>query len=250
MKINIRFGQPTPYDYQTVIDQFSGTSYKSFRTSSIPLVEFWKHTEVRLNMLCNALNLNPESTLLCFEYPTPPKKGKGKASMTDLMILSDEYKIAIEAKFTEYAKGKPELIKKWNKGSTENKNLVLQYWRDLIDPFSKGMDDKAILNVDYQFFHRTASACKDTKRAIVVYQVFYDDETKEYLAAYIEKLQNYINVLNPKENLIFYLWEIEAIQDVFKKKENDNPFLIMKSRTIYEFRKTNLKKITPSKPVQ
>ncbi len=244
MKIDIRFGQPTPYDYQTIIDQFSGTSYNTFRTSSIPLVQFWKNTKERLNELVDFIELNQTETTLCFEYPTKPKKGKGKASMTDLMIITRDTKVAIEAKFTEYEKGKPELIKEWNKDSTDNKKLVLQYWKDLIDPFSNGIDDKALLNVEYQFFHRTASACKDTKRAIVVYQVFYDDETKEYLVAYIEKLQNYIKVLNPKENLNFYLWKIEAIQKVFKKKDTDNPFLIMKNRNVYEFGKTNLKQIT------
>ena len=246
MKIDIRFGQPTPYDYQTIIDQFSGTSYNTFRTSSIPLVQFWKNTKERLNELVDFIKLNPIETTLCFEYPTKPKKGSGKASMTDLMILSDKCKIAIEAKFTEYEKGKPEIIKEWNKDNSENKKLVLQYWKDLIDPFSNGMDDETLLNVEYQFFHRTASACKDSKRAIIVYQVFYDDETKKYLAGYIEKLQNYIRVLNPKENLKFYLWEIEAVQKVFKKKDTDNPFLIMKNRNVYEFGKMNLKEIAPN----
>jgi hypothetical protein len=243
MKIDIRFGLPVPYEYETIIDQFSGTSYKTFRTSSIPLVQFWENTEIRLKELLEKVGINPEITALCFEYPIKPKKGTGKASMTDLMILSDECKIAIEAKFTEYAKSKPELIKKWNNGRTENKNLVLQYWKDLIEPFSNGLDDEALLNIEYQFFHRTASACKDTTRAIVVYQVFYDDKTKDYLAAYIEKLQNYIKVLNPNDNLNFYLWEIEALQKVVQKKDTDNPFLIMKKREVYSFGRQALKRI-------
>jgi hypothetical protein len=245
MELKLRFGQPEPYDYDTIIDQFSGTSFKSFQTSSIPLVQFWKDTETLLNQLLKKLNLDLVETTLCFEYPTSPKKGKGKASMTDLMIITADAKVAIEAKFTEYTpKGSIELIRKWkNEGDVENRKLVLQYWKDLIEPFCDGMDDGALLNVEYQFLHRTASACKDTSQAIVVYQVFYDDETKEYLAAYIEKLKNYIKVINPKENLIFYLWEIEATQMIFQKKVVDNPFLIMKNQVVYSFGKQTLEKI-------
>jgi len=55
MNIDIRFGHPQPYCYNTILDQFSGTSINSFRTSSIPLVQFWKNNEVYLNEItsCN-----------------------------------------------------------------------------------------------------------------------------------------------------------------------------------------------------
>jgi hypothetical protein len=246
MKIDIRFGQPTPYNYETIIDHFSGTSYSTFRTSSIPLVQFWKDTETRLGKLFKVLNLDPRHTTLCFEYPTPPQKGKGKSSMTDLMVFAEDIKVAIEAKFTEYTpNGSIKLIKHWGKkGNTENKKLVLQYWKDLIGPFSYGMDDEALLNVEYQFFHRTASACKDIKQAIVVYLVFYDEETKKHLGSFIKKLKNYITVINPKDNLKFYLWQVEVSQKVAKKKDTDNPFLIMKKREVYRIGSSNLGKIS------
>lgn len=245
MELDIRYGYPEPYDYDTIIDQFSGTSFNSFRTSSIPLVQFWRDTEVRLKELLEAIGLSVEKSTLCFEYPTKPKKGKGKASMTDLMILSPDSKTAIEAKFTEYTpKGSTELIRNWKEdGNSENKKLVLQYWKDLIEPFSEGMDDKALLNVDYQFFHRTASACIDVRRANVVFQVFHDNETKNYLDKYEAKLRNYIKVLNPKYNLNFFLWKVEVIQKVQQRKNTDNPFLIMKNREVYSFGKEKIDKI-------
>lgn len=246
MKIDIRFGQPVPYEYETIIDQFSGTSFNSFQTSSIPLVQFWKDTETRLNELLKEVNLDLGETTLCFEYPTSPKKGKGKASMTDLMIITADAKVAIEAKFTEYTpKGSIELIKKWkNEGDVENRKLVLQYWKNLIEPFSDGMDDGTLLNVEYQFFHRTASACKDVTQANVVYLVFYDEETKKYLGSFIKKLKNYITIINPKDSLKFYLWQVEVFQKVNKKKDTDNPFLIMKEREVYGIGSSNLEKIS------
>ena len=90
--------------------------------------------------------------------------------MTDLMILCDDFKIAIEAKFTEYAKMKTDPIDKWkNNGDKENRLKGLNYWTSLISPFSNGFDNEALQQISYQFYHRTASACKDSKRAFVVY---------------------------------------------------------------------------------
>ena len=75
------------------------------------------------------LPLNLGEPKFCFEYPVPVNGGKGKASMTDLMILADNYAIAIEAKWTE-CKHKYEVIGDWeNSGDAVNHKKVL---KDLI----------------------------------------------------------------------------------------------------------------------
>jgi Domain of unknown function (DUF6946) len=244
MNMELRFGQPYPYDFDTILDQFSGTKINSIRTSSIPLVQFWKQTDSRLSELFSKIEEFSEKKVLCFEYPTKPQEGKGKASMTDLMILCDDFKIAIEAKFTEYAKMKSDPISKWKikTDNIANKKMVLHYWTSLIKPFSNGLDDISLQEISYQFYHRTASACKETEKAIVIYQLFYDKDTYESLEKFKNELRNYVRILNPNDKLSFYIWEIEVIQKI--KDNNDiDPFTVMKFQNVYEFQKTDLYKI-------
>ena len=181
MQVEIRFGKPDSYDYDTILDQFSGTKINTIRTSSVPLVQFWKDTDLRLKELFSLIPLSSGRPILCFEYPTT-QEGKGKSSMTDLMILCDDSKIAIEAKFTEYAKMTSDPIGQWgNDKNIENRKKVLDYWTDLIKPFSNGYDNESLQKISYQFYHRTASACKYSENAIVIYQLFYDNEINKPL---------------------------------------------------------------------
>jgi len=163
--------------------------------------------------------------------------------MTDLMILGNHLNIAIEAKFTEYFKNKPQLIKQWlSEGNAENRKTVLGYWTSLIKLFSKGFSEKHLNQVCYQFYHRTASACKTFGNAIVVYQIFYDDETKGFVQKYKNEIKNYVKILNPKENLSFYIWEI-GVKQLIMDSDNINPFIEMKRNDMYEILKTRFEKI-------
>jgi len=235
MNIDLHFGHPNSYDYETLIDQFSGTKINSIRTSSVPLVQFWKNTEKHLYLLFDTLHLPAKDVALCFEYPTKPLKGKGKSSMTDLMIIGQDFKIAIEAKFTEYVKMNSEPISTWlQKGDKQkNKEEVLGYWKDLIRPFSQQLNESSIVNIDYQFFHRTASACKDVEKACVVYQIFYDAQTKNGVADYKNKLMTYVKLLNPNQKINFYAWEIE-IGQLLPDNINTDPFFQMRDRDVYK----------------
>lgn len=244
MSMELRFGLPYPYDFDTILDQFSGTKINSIRTSSVPLVQFWKEADLRLSELFSTIRVFSDKQVLCFEYPTKPQIGKGKASMTDLMILCDDFKIAIEAKFTEYKKMTRDPINKWKikTGNIANKQKVLQYWTSLIRPFSNGLDDSSSQKISYQFYHRTASACKETGKAIVIYQLFYDKDTIEYLEKFKNELRDYVKIINPNEKLNFYIWEIKVDQKNKDNKEID-PFTLMKFQNVYEFQETDLYKI-------
>lgn len=247
MKNQLYFGQPSSLEYDLVLDMFSGTKINSNRTSSIPLVQFWKDTDAKLQKLLSKIDSNlgfEKDISLCFEYPTKPLQGKGKASMTDLMILCGNYKIAIEAKFTEYTNGgDTENITKWLKSgdNPENRKLVLGYWKGLIKKFSDDLSEEKIGEINYQFFHRTASACHNTKNACVVYQVFYDEDTKKDMEAYIEELKSYVGLINPKEVLEYWVWKVKT-QQIIKDKE-ESPFQYMKSKEAYKFLKDELIKI-------
>ena len=83
-----------------VLDAFTGTRVNSCETSSLPLVEFWQPENLpQLETLLGKylVDLDLETGLKVFECPTVPKrKGRvlGPASMTDLMIIDNNWQIA------------------------------------------------------------------------------------------------------------------------------------------------------------
>ncbi len=110
----LHFGDPKNNKYNTILDLLSHAKINSFRTSTIPLAQYWKKTDEGLATLAKLLNVKLDHADLMFECPTPSYENN-RSSMTDLMIQSGEYKIAIEAKYTEYHKIKPEVetVKYW-----------------------------------------------------------------------------------------------------------------------------------------
>ncbi len=249
-------------------------SVNSERTSSLPLVQYWKPREngkvsesgKKLLDQCE-LTLDDEATF-CFEYPVPVNKdegGKGKASMTDLMITSSSHAIAIEAKWTE---GKPETIEHWC--TSENRSKVLKGWFKYINDYI-GSD---VLKIDefcrygdipYQMVHRIASACKTAmeksgRKAVVIYQLFYDGEpywsedvvtrkNMEDLAGELTQQYELLFSNNLPETISFRSVLIETrIRDIMKgdieivaKRSREDAaayndlFILMQERDIYEF---------------
>jgi hypothetical protein len=248
MSFELKFGKPDSYDYNTLLDQFSGTKINSVKTSSIPLVQFWKNTDKRLTQLGKYLDLNLDQNdlQLCFEYPTVPGQGKGKASMTDLMILAGDTQIAIEAKYTEYRRAE-EKVEKWRTKNGNNRQDVLQGWWDMIANF-RTVPNTNDPSIAYQFLHRTASACKgakkDVQQAIVVYQIFHDTNPQPYLDRFKKRLQKYVNIIKPEDSkLKFYTWEIEVIPPI-PDKIDPNPFIEMKTKPVYTFGKQDFNQLT------
>lgn len=242
MEQKLFFGKPENYQYDDILDLFSQSKINSIRTSSVPLVQYWKKTNQRFKSLKEMINLDSKRIDLCFEYPTA-SLGKNKSSMTDLMILSGHTKIAIEAKFTEYSKMPSDLVKKWRiEGNKENRAKVLKHWKGLLQGFTNGINQTKFEDISYQFLHRTASACKNCTEAIVIYQLFYDDRTKDYLPSYKNSLEEYSEYINPNNKLSFFIWEIEADQK-YKNEMINSPFIKMKSANIYNFKDENFSKI-------
>ncbi|MEQ8678802.1 MAG: hypothetical protein RLO17_23035 [Cyclobacteriaceae bacterium] len=234
MKASFFYGSPNGLSYDVILEIFSGTRVNSIRTSTVPLVQFWKKGARRVKKIESKLNLDLEKAKYCFEYPTSPK-GKGKSSMTDLMILAGDAKLAIEAKFTEYHKGKDLSLKEWKtKGNKENRDTVTKGWFEMISKFSavkfSDLDD-----ISYQFLHRTASACYNSNSAYVIYLIFYDSITKQSLNNYRQQLEGYCHTLKANSNLSFYIWEVETLQMINKGIDGENCFSMMKSKDLYSF---------------
>ena len=125
------------------------------------------------------LDLSPP-TDLSFEYAVAVRKGKGKASFSDLYILTDKVAVAVEAKYKEpmYEDvgtflGNP--IK-------DNRKSVLEGWLEIIAQTtgcSLLTDD--ILDLPYQLIHRTASACSaSSPEHAVIYLVFGEGSAISY----------------------------------------------------------------------
>ena len=199
------FGNPNKaHSWENVVSVFAAThSLHSETTSSLPLVQFWKPKRHGLKkVLVDACRLDCKGRDVekyCFEYPVPvhPKcGGRGKASMTDLMIITSSYVVAIEAKYTEYLCGKQESISQWLNNPSEgrdetisaNRKKVLQGWLSYIVKKGCAKQEQIdgllgeLSDVPYQLFHRIASACAaslDPKRKpVVIYQVFCDEKEK------------------------------------------------------------------------
>jgi hypothetical protein len=241
MNTKIQFGKTICREYDMLLDQLAKTQIHTIRTSSIPLAQFWKDTDERLKELSKeVVDLQDHDVTLCFEYHTS-SQGRGGASKTDLMLSCGDTEIAIEAKYTEYSKMPEESVSEWLKGGDpENRKQVLAGWWQMIEKFRQNPQQQTSEDIGYQFLHRTASACKDSENAIVIYQLFYDKEDeqqKEDLQEFKKCLKKYVELIGPNDKLKFYTLEVEAklLRDADTDIKKENPFLLMKNEDIYQF---------------
>jgi len=115
------WGDPHEANYELILDYFSGTKINSTRTSSVPLAQYWKETKNTLEHIGLATSTNLQGASVYFEYPTR-SFGKNRPSMSDVMIISENTKVAVEAKFTEYARTEYETIDSWYKNRPSEQN--------------------------------------------------------------------------------------------------------------------------------
>ena len=240
MKVqNCYWGNPKKSDYDLILDYYSATKINSIQTSSVPLAQYWKNTDRALEKVAKALGLQVEVADVYFEYPTKSSKSN-KASMSDVMIITENSKIAIEAKYTEYAKIKYETINDWlKKGNNKNKIDVLEHWKNIVSTFSN-LDLNNLQNLPYQFLHRSASACfENPGTAFVMFQLFWDDKTSGNLKIFINDIKKYVDIINPMPKLNYYIHTIEITNckiidknDVFQKIKDDDVYSFGKEEFI------------------
>lgn len=191
--------------YGEVLGDLSRTSVHSFRTSSIPLAEFWQPANLDIIRKLFAPHLpsfNPEVALKFFEFPTHAVwNGEviGRPSMTDIMVLDGEWQVAVEGKFTEYLFAPEKTIVGRLRECVTVDELsvsrnVIKAWYSYIrsarctDIASPGVMCRDCRDVGYQFLHRTASACHaangpEGRIPVLVYQLFFDQSDATHEAA-------------------------------------------------------------------
>lgn len=251
--------------FERVLCILEHSKVNSWRTSTLPLVDYWRPGDCRkgfslLQESFEGLDLGKSKKI--FEFATslrdaatsagksgPGKTGRGKASMTDLMLLTKQWRIAIEAKWTECEKSYP-TVSDWKAeksdgdGSNENRKRVLETWIGCIEAAGCLAPDarKRIDGVPYQFLHRVASACCGTTsnkdpRPGVVYQLFYDNETEEAMKKFTDNLQRWKKQLCNESIRLVILSVRVSLEDKWKESVDPptNLFTQMKQDSVFKF---------------
>ncbi len=249
--------------YGEVLSELSKTRVNSWRTSSIPLAEFWQPTNLgRIGRLLYKYlpDFNPICALKFFEFPTDAlSDGEriGRPSMTDIMILEAGVQIAVEGKMTEYVRYREKTIRDWLGESERAKDVVLR--RHLLSAWISyihaadctGIADygeffRDCKDVAYQFLHRTASACnkagiKNGSMPVLVYQLFFDVDDREQIAKMEEfksELRRWASLLKLR-NMKFIILSVPVVnmaevQERFGSLRGEL-FDLMQREMIYKF---------------
>ena len=247
------YGCPGKQKWQNVVSIFAAhNDLKSEKTSTLPLVQFWRERGLKKRLKgIDPLRSIWRDAQLCFECAVPPKEGSGKASMTDLMIIGKGAVIAIEAKYKECA-GHYKTIQKWNKERSENKSKVLKGWQKYISAVVKGWDidiennPEIAQRVPYQLIHRIASACKVANdkavKPMVVYQLFYDNDTEASMNRFAKRLHSAFANLGLTGKIPFRVIATPVTQVPTRppKGKLNDLFLEMLNGEVYAFGKSRI----------
>lgn len=206
-------------DIATLLTKFEIGAFASPVRSTVPLVCLVKDALPTFRAIESACAGNADSSLH-FEYEVAPPGVEGNPSQTDLMALSDQCALAIEAKWTEpryptvSARLKnrvAELVKKEPK-STRNHQVeqeaVIAAWLDLLTAVS---DKPAKLSdygsAVYQTVHRAASACALSRPPALVYLHFEPSPAKGAATAdqYRGDLEHLHQLLGSPDRFPFFL---------------------------------------------
>lgn len=197
-----------------VIEPYLVPAYEQNAKGAAALAQYWKDYPKRLIEIEHQAGLSLEHPHIYFEYATE-SLGDSNASMSDVMIVADGVRVAIEAKFTEFAKYGFETIGKWlslSNDNRDNKIRVLEHWVNKITPYSEG-NLTNIEDLPYQFLHRLACVCdKNPGHAVLLYQLFIDDETRPTLDEMLNVFSAARERINPKSNLKILFQQIECRQ--------------------------------------
>ena len=244
MMTNYYYGHPEKEgSYESLLSVFSAhESLNSAQTSSLPLVQFWRDDadlDRRVSAIVREISgLDIGAAEKRFEYATslPPKSGRGKASMTDLMILSDCWRVAIEAKYTEYTKDpayRP-TVDEWmherrDDKYVKNREKVLNGWHSLIGSHCGTIPH----SVPYQFIHRVASACccEGKQRPALVYHLFYDDD-RSAADAFSNRLKGWAEDIGLRD-IRFVVAKTRVVPPVDVPKDLSELFVQMNSERPY-----------------
>ncbi len=165
----------------SLVDALPDGELASPLRSTVPLIAYWDRPEARLAQLTELIGVPcPADPHFHFEFPVPVRRGTGKPSFTDLMVLGDGQVIGIEAKYLEPPY---ESVSTWLGDPPQpNRREVLLGWLEMIGAVTgETLEIEQVHDVTYQLVHRVASACAgDAFDRSVVYLVFSEDHRGYY----------------------------------------------------------------------
>jgi hypothetical protein len=174
--------------FQQLLELFPDDEFQNLTRSTIPLLHYWRqHEQTAHRVITGVFGADLPIADLRFEYEVPAFGGN-PPSCTDIMCLSNDVAVAVEAKSTEPMY---ELVGGWRQdGNQQNRLNVLNHWIDLIDARTHGVNVRNVDGVVYQMLHRLASACSmGRNHCAVLYQLFpLASNAAEYIAEYVANL--------------------------------------------------------------
>ena len=222
------YGKPEAYTFADIVQQVPDSEFNNLTRSTIPLLSYWNNPEEVIQHILEEIAPYTPMSKLCVEYPVSSGGGIGKASMTDIMFISDPISIAIEGKWNE---PRYKTVGSWlDKGNRQNREMVLQGWINHIQPNSNNpLENDTFANAVYQMVHRTASVCslgKHSKQVAVIYQIF--GLADEHVVDYKQDLIDFVKMISPQPQLRFWLHTVKMdllprynqLQDEFEASNN------------------------------
>ncbi len=188
---------------------YAADEFESPCRSTVPLLSWLKHEQPAVSSLLRDMGM-PTGYNLHLEYKVKPPKGSGQASHTDLMVISGESALSIEAKWTE---PQYDTVDKWlTKGpDPRNRREVLAGWLSLLQEHAmRELRIEDFSGAVYQMVHRAASACATGKMPRLAYLIFKPSPDPK--TAPVPKLRDDLthlwNLLGNPKGFPFYVVEV------------------------------------------
>jgi len=202
--------EKTPHTtIDAVLPMYSGREFQSPTRSTVPLLSWLKHEQPMVSSLLRDMSM-PADCTLHLEYKVKPPKGSGKASHTDLMVISGNSSLAVEAKWTE---PRYEMIGEWLKKGTNplNRRDVLTGWLNLLQKHAEcTLHAEDFACAVYQMVHRAASACavaSNPKLAYLLFKPSLDPRTANMRTIH-DDLTHLWSLLGNPQGFPFYVVEV------------------------------------------
>jgi hypothetical protein len=223
-----------------LIDRLPDRELSKPSRSTVPLLAWWLDDGDHPSKMLRGLGLGgPKRTT--FEYAVSAGcstcKGRGKASFTDVMLESDDYAVAIEAKYTEDLY---QTVGKWlGKPAPPNRTNVLRHWTECCLKASAGRDASALV---YQMVHRAASAktvsADGNRSAHVVHLLFDADHLDKYKNA-IKQVRDFFSDASIHFSVVLVRTtrkpDYAAIEQLDKADRPQAVYEALVSRQLFEF---------------
>ena len=98
MKIAVEYNNRRLSGFEYLLCQCPPSEFDSPYRSAVPMLCFCRDPEAALTRVTRTLGLDPPRQLtLSFAYGLVVGKGRGRPARTDLLLIADQYAVAIEA---------------------------------------------------------------------------------------------------------------------------------------------------------